>query len=161
MIYSNKNIRRQDRLLGKETALEILEKGEYGVLSICSNDNSAYGIPLNYVWDKENIIYIHCAPEGQKLEMIRNNNKLSFCVVGQTNIVSNKFTTAYESIVIQCEARLGLSEEERMKALSLFLSKYSPEDKEIGMKYAAKSFHRTEIIRLEIINISGKSKDVR
>ena len=47
-----------------------------------------------------------------------------------------------------------------MKALELLLDKLSPEDKVVGMKYAEKSFHRTEIIRLDIDNWSGKCKRV-
>ena len=52
----------------------------------------------------------------------------------------------------------GLSAEERMKALKLILMKYSPDDVEVGLKYAEKSFHRTEILRIQIKSISGKNK---
>lgn len=38
---------------------------------------------------------------------------------------------------------------------------YSPDDKTVGAKYAEKSFHRTEIICLDIETISGKGKTVR
>lgn len=48
-----------------------------------------------------------------------------------------------------------------MKALLLILDKYSPNNKEIGMKYAEKSFHRTNIIRLDIIEVSGKTKRIK
>lgn len=47
-----------------------------------------------------------------------------------------------------------------MSALSLFLSKYCPNDKIVGLKYAEKSFTRTEIIRLDIEEVSGKTKNV-
>jgi uncharacterized protein len=49
---------------------------------------------------------------------------------------------------------------ERMKALELLLDKYSPNDKETGMKYAEKSFSRTEVIRLDVVEWSGKKKVV-
>lgn len=41
----------------------------------------------------------------------------------------------YESVVVKCKAETGLS--------------------------AEKSFHRTEIIKLTILSMSGKAKDVR
>jgi hypothetical protein len=53
---------------------------------------------------------------------------------------------------------VGLTAEERRKALSLLLDKLSPNDKEVGMMYAEKSFHRVEIIRMEIKEYSGKCK---
>jgi hypothetical protein len=45
-----------------------------------------------------------------------------------------------------------------MKALEIFIDKDSPMDKETGMKYAGKSFFRTEIVKLDIEKWSGKSK---
>ena len=100
MQYNNKQVRRQDRLLEQAKALELLEIGEYGVLSLALAEDGPYGIPLNYVWDKKNAIYFHCANDGRKLETLKQNNKASFCVVGKTNVVPIKFSTGYESIVL-------------------------------------------------------------
>jgi nitroimidazol reductase NimA-like FMN-containing flavoprotein (pyridoxamine 5'-phosphate oxidase superfamily) len=158
--FDNSKVRRQDRLLDETTARHILENGEYGVLSMLTEESEAYGIPINYVWDGKQSIYLHCAKEGRKIRNIAFSNNVSFCVVGKTDVVSNKFTTGYESIVLSCVAFIGLQPEERMKALELLLEKYSPEDKETGMKYAQKSFDQTEIIRLDISDWSGKTKIV-
>lgn len=160
MNYNNENVRRQDRLLDETAAEALLQTSEYGVLSMVTEENSGYGIPINYVWDGQASIYLHCAPEGRKLLAITRNNNVSFCVVGQTNVVSNKFTTGYASIVLQCKAHIHLKPKERMKALELLLDKYSPNDKETGMKYAEKSFNRTEVIRLNVVEWSGKTKVV-
>jgi nitroimidazol reductase NimA-like FMN-containing flavoprotein (pyridoxamine 5'-phosphate oxidase superfamily) len=160
MNYNNETVRRQDRLLDETAAEALLQNGEYGVLSMVSEENSGYGIPINYAWDGNSSIYLHCAPEGRKLLSVTQNNKVSFCVVGQTKVVSNKFTTGYASIVLNCQAHVHLKPKERMKALELLLDKYSPNDKETGMKYAEKSFSRTEIIRLDIVEWSGKTKEV-
>lgn len=160
MIYSNADVRRQDRLLDETAAREILMSGEYGVMSVFSDESGAYGFPVNYVWDGENCIYLHCAPEGKKLRCLDINNKVSFCVIGRTNVISDQFTTEYESIILECTAVRNLEEDERMKAFSLIIEKYSPQDKITGMKYAKGAYHQTEIIRLEIIKWSGKRKKV-
>lgn len=159
-MYNNDNIRRQDRLLDEKSAYQLLECGEYGFLSLIKENGDAYGIPISYVWDGKESIYLHCAPTGEKLKCISHNPNVSFCVVGATKVIPYQFTTAYESIVVQCHAQTNLVPEERMYALELLLKKYSPNDTEIGMKYAEKSFHRTEIIRLNIIQFSGKSKRI-
>lgn len=158
MIYSQSDIRRQDRLLDEASARELLASGEYGLLSMYSSEEGAYGVPVNYVWDGENAIYLHCAPEGRKLRCIDANEEVSFCVVGTTRVIAEKFTTHYESIILQCRAERNLPAEVRMKALLLLLEKYSPHEGETGIKYAEKSFHRTEIIRLVIEKWSGKRK---
>lgn len=160
MKYTNKQIRRQDRLLEEERAMNLLKAGEYGVLSMLTEEDSAYGIPVNYVWDGNSSVYIHCAPEGRKLHCLAYCNRISFCIVGRTHVISHQFTTEYESIILSGRAYTGLGEEERMQALHLLIDKYSPNDKHTGAKYAEKSFHRTEIIRLDIETVSGKCKRI-
>ncbi len=157
MKYNNESVRRQERLLPEEEALRLLKEGEYGVLSLTTPEG-AYGIPISFVWDGGNRIYFHCAPEGRKLQAIDHSPKASFCIVGRTCVQSAKFTTLYESVVVSGTVCTGLTAEERMHALELILDKYSPADKEVGMKYAAGSFARTEIIRLDMEQVSGKSK---
>ena len=161
MTYSNENVRRQDRLLDEESARNLLAKSEYGVLSMVDDEGGAYGLPISFVWDGGEYIYLHCAPVGHKLRSIAQEPRVSFCVVGKTNVLSSKFTTEYESVVARCTATIGLSAEERMNALRLLLHKYSPNDMEVGMQYAERSFARTEIIRLQITTFSGKSKRVK
>jgi nitroimidazol reductase NimA-like FMN-containing flavoprotein (pyridoxamine 5'-phosphate oxidase superfamily) len=157
MIYSTAEIRRQDRLLPESKALELLRSGEYGVMSMCCDDSAAYGVPVNYVWDGRQAIYIHCAATGKKLKCIDRNNLVSFCVVGNTKVIPSRFATEYESIIIECRASVNLPADERMRALMLLVEKYSPGAGEKGKKYAEKYFHETEIIRLDVDKWSGKS----
>lgn len=160
MEYNNSAIRRQDRVLAEERAYDLLRDGEHGVLSMVSTEGEAYGVPVSYAWDGKDAIYIHCAPEGRKLRCIANNEATSLCVVGHTHVLASKFTTNYESIIVKCKAETGLSAEERMDALRLIIEKYAAQFREIGEKYAEKSFHRAEIIKLTMLSMSGKAKDV-
>lgn len=160
MKYTTSNIRRQDRLLDEGQALHLLKNSEYGVLSVQAENGGAYAVPVNYAWDGGSSLYIHCAPEGRKLRCIDACNRVSFCVVGRTKILPAKFSTEYESIVLSCTAIRNLQADERMKALMLLLEKYSPGEMESGRKYAEKSFDRTEVIRLDISEWSGKSKKI-
>lgn len=49
MRYSNNPIRRQDRLLDINLAVNILKNGEYGVLSMQDDNGGGYGIPISHV----------------------------------------------------------------------------------------------------------------
>ena len=77
MKYSNEQVRRQDRLMDEAAARRLLKEGEYGILSMQSEDGGGYGIPVSYVWDGGDLIYIHCAPEGRKLRCIDACAKVS------------------------------------------------------------------------------------
>ena len=63
MKFNNETVRRRDRLMTEERALELLRTAEYGVLNMIDADGLPYGIPVNHVWDGDSSIYIHCAPE--------------------------------------------------------------------------------------------------
>lgn len=154
-----REIRRKDRVWENDEAIILLENGEYGFLSMVGTDGYGYGIPISFAKDGDSL-YFHCAPEGYKLECLTANPKISFCVVGETRIISNQFTTAYQSVIAFGTAHLNLEVEERMHALRLLVDKYSADFKEIGEKYIAKSFYRTNIVRLDIEHLSGKSKKI-
>ena len=50
MKYDVSKIRRKDRILDEKSAIALLEKGEYGVLSMVDGDSS-YAVPVNFVFD--------------------------------------------------------------------------------------------------------------
>ena len=160
MKYNNDQVRRRDRLLTEQRAIELIEGAEYGVLSMTDEEGMPYAIPVNHVWDGESALYVHCAPEGKKLRAIAKNPHVCLCIVGDVNLLPANFTTEYESVVIYGLARTGLDEDERMKALHLLINKLSPEHKQLGEKYTQASFHRTEIIKIEMQEFSGKCKKV-
>lgn len=159
MEYRNDCVRRQDRLLDEGRARELLLGGEYGFLAMASSEGG-YGIPVNYAVE-DDTIYIHCAPEGRKLRIIEGeDDRVSFCVAGKTCPVPEKFTTAYESVVVEGRARVVASDGERHRALELLVEKYSPDYASVGAKYIEKSFHRTAVIAIDGERWSGKAKRV-
>lgn len=157
-----KEIRRKDRVLEDNRRIdEILQQSEYGFLSLGTLDLNgyAYGLPMSYAYDEESrSLYFHCAPEGQKLDAMRNNNKVSFCVVGKSQPMPKNFTTLYESVVIFGKASLDLPEEEKRKALRLIVLKYAPDYQESGEKYMGISWNKTYCFKIEIEYITAKAK---
>ena len=154
-----RQIRRKDRILDDEQAKYLLEAGEYGVLSMCGINGYGYGIPINYVLDEQHI-YFHCAPDGFKLDSIQQNNRVSFCVVGRTQVLPSQFSTNYECAMVFGRIAFDLDDDEQYKALDLLVAKYSPDHVDVSKKYINKSFHRTHILRLDIDHLSGKAKSI-
>jgi len=149
-------MRRQDRQISESEAIEILQKGEFGVLSMCTPDSGGYGIPLNFAL-KNIAIYFHCALEGSKLEYLRKNNRVSFCVIGRTNVLPSQFGTVYES-AIAFGVAIEVEGEEKHEALMLFLEKYSADYIQEGTEYMIKAFKRVKVIKLSIETITGKAR---
>jgi nitroimidazol reductase NimA-like FMN-containing flavoprotein (pyridoxamine 5'-phosphate oxidase superfamily) len=149
-------MRRKDRMITDTETLSILEKGEYGILSTVSSDNEPYGVPLNYCLINE-CIYFHCAVEGRKIDNINNNPKVSFCVVGETEILPDKFGTNYESCIVQGLAS-ELFGEEKQLALEGLIHKYSKDFVSEGLKYIEKLKDKTRVFKISIESISGKAR---
>ena len=151
-----KMMRRKDRLLPNDEALSIIEKGEYGVLSTVSSSNEPYGVPLNYCLINDNI-YFHCALEGQKLDNISSNSKVSFCVVGETLIQPDKFATKFESYIVQGTA-IEVFDEEKQMALEGLIKKYSGQFESEGLDYIKKVKSKARVIKIIQKSFSGKAK---
>ena len=151
-----KEIRRKDRQIEKKKAEEVLKNGEYGVLATINKNNYPYGVPLSYVF-YNGAIYFHSATEGQKLENIENNNKVSFTVVGKTDIIAEKFTTKYESVIIFGRA-VEVSKKEKEEALLELIKKYSPDHVEEGRKYIEKTGSAAKVIKIKSDHMSGKAR---
>ncbi|MDP4209552.1 MAG: pyridoxamine 5'-phosphate oxidase family protein [Bacteroidota bacterium] len=152
----NNTIRRQDRKISDSEAIAILQKGEFGILSMCTPDNEGYGIPLNFAL-QGNAIYFHCAIEGSKLEYLRNNNKVSFCVVGKTEVLPSKFGTIYESAIASGTASV-VDGNEKYDALMHIIQKYSGNYIEEGKGYIQKFYDKVNVIKLSIESITAKAR---
>lgn len=152
-----REMRRQDRKTSEEQAYRILEAGEYGVLSTTCSNGYAYGVPLSYAYHNGNI-YFHCAVEGQKLDNIKFNNKVSFCVVGKTEVLPGNFSTKYESAIVFGKAS-EVFDDEKKEALVAILRKYSPQFMEKGMEYIKNDSSKAKVIKIEIEHIAGKSRE--
>ncbi len=151
-----KEMRRQDRKIDNTAAARILEEGQYGILSTTGSSGYAYGVPVSYAYSN-GCIYFHCAVEGQKLENIEYNNKVSFCVVGATELLPEKFSTKYESVIVFGKAS-EVYGDEKQEALVAILRKYSPEYMDKGMKYINNDSSKTKVIKIEPEHMTGKAR---
>jgi len=149
-------IRRKDRQITNEEIEVILINGEYGFISTISGNGYPYVVPISYVY-YDNHIYFHCATEGEKLNNIRQNNKVSFCVVTDTQVLPEKFSTNYKSVVAFGEAS---EVEDDLKGDILFeiLNKYSPQFLVEGKKYIEGFKNKTKVIKIDIQHVAGKGR---
>ena len=92
---------------------------------------------------------------GYAIENIKQNSKVSFCAVGETNVLPSKFGTEYESVVVFGAASQAKGTE-RYNALIGLLEKYSADFIEEGKAYIEQKDKVTKVIKIEISDITGK-----
>lgn len=151
-----REMRRKDRELKNDEVIEILRDNDYGILSTVGQDGYPYAVPISYVYINDSI-YFHCAIEGHKLDNIKNNDKVSFCVVGKTCVLPDKFSTKYESVIIFGRANEVFHNEKNTVLLGV-LNKYSPDYIEKGKAYIANAGVKTKVIKISIEHASGKAR---
>lgn len=147
-------MRRTDKGLSERETRDLLVQGDYGILSTVGTDGQPYGIPLNYVFSNDGI-YFHCATIGQKLDNIVAEKRVSFCVVGNVQVLPEEFATRYKSAIAFGSAQ-EISGDERLDALVWLLEKYSPDFLESGLEYIKKHDKATKVIKITIEQLSGK-----
>ncbi len=150
-----REMRRKDRAIDQKAAMAILHKCEYGILSMLDSEGP-YGLPLNFAVEND-AIFFHSAPEGRKIDALKDDPRVSFCVVGNTEVMAEKFSTRYESVIVSGNAYL-CEEVEKRHGLRLLLEKYSPDHIEAGMKYIDGSHRETAVYRIRIKSITGKAR---
>jgi nitroimidazol reductase NimA-like FMN-containing flavoprotein (pyridoxamine 5'-phosphate oxidase superfamily) len=151
-----RELRRKDRAISEEEAMALLSRAEYGFLSTVSENGKPYGVPLNYCVI-EGGIYFHCAIEGRKIDNIKQNKSVSFCAVGNTEILPDQFGTKYESVIVSGDIEEVFDNIKQM-ALEGLLHKYSGDFFEKGLEYIASLGKKTRVFKITIKSLSGKAR---
>lgn len=169
-------MRRKDRQMNEDFALDVIDKSEFGVLGIYKE--SIYTMPLSMVRDGKNL-YFHSAPEGKKVDMIEDGDNVSVSFVSRVhvpNILSREdilekiaekkfaeigskvFTTEFESAHVEGKIFHIKDETETIEALMLIGKKYTPDLVDLAEEFIKKSLHRTRVYKIIIEEIKGKRK---
>ena len=148
-------MRRSKQILAKERAEEILNKATSGVLAVSGDEGYPYAVPLSYVYE-DGKIYLHCAKEGHKIDGIRRNEKVSFCVVDKDQIVPEKLTTYFRSAIAFGKAKIVSEDSTKRHALELLVKKYSPGYEAAGEEAIRKELGTTCIVEVTVDSLSGK-----
>ncbi|GFP75875.1 pyridoxamine 5'-phosphate oxidase family protein [Clostridium fungisolvens] len=151
-----REMRRKDREIDKTEVIEILESGEYGILATLSENGYPATVPLSYVYF-DNYIYFHSATEGEKLDNIEKNSNVSFCVVLDTEVLPDKFSTRFKSVVAYGHAS-EVTGDMKDKVLYKLIEKYSKDFLEQGKIYIEKAKDKTKVVGIEVVKVTGKAR---
>ena len=151
-----REMRRKRQVLSKEEISSVLYRGTSGVLALSGNDYYPYAVPISYIYDGENF-YFHCAKSGHKLDAVQQNEKVSFCVIDQDEIVPDKYTSYFRSVIAFGRMEVIKDEKEKLTAIEKLAVKYAPNDTAIGRKNAIdREWTPLCMLKMRIDHITGK-----
>lgn len=151
-----REMRRKKQQLSPEECAQILQQGTSGVLALAGDDGYPYAVPLSYVYDGQTV-YFHSAKTGHKIDAAARDPKASFCVIAQDDVLPEKFTTCFRSVIVFGKIRILTDEAEKRTAIEKLALRYSPhvpeKDREAEI---AREWPAFCILALEPEQISGK-----
>lgn len=150
-----REMRRSKQRLPREVAVEILERNTSGVLALSGDEGYPYAVPMSYVY-ADGKIYFHSAKNGHKIDAIQRNEKASFCVIDQDQIVPEKYTTFFRSVIVFGRLRLVEDVEEMRRIAATLAMKYSADFNEGIPKEINASIRNMAVLELTIDHITAK-----
>ncbi len=148
-------MRRKEKEIRETAAIEdVIRRAQVCRLAMC-RDGQPYVVPLNFGY-AERTVYIHCAKEGRKLEMIEANPEVCFEVDLDHTLESAakacKFGFKYKSVIGFGQASLVKDRTEKEAALKIIMAHYSDEE----FSFTSKETDMVAVIKVELTEITGK-----
>lgn len=144
--------------------------GVFDIVDRCSvvhlgmvDNGKPYVVALNFGYDREGdtlIMYLHCAMEGKKIEILRNNLDVYFqmdCVnefIKGTSERPCSYCWRYDSVMGNGQVEFVEDIQEKTHALNRLIQHVGKTDEIFSFPPA--SFARTRVLRIRSNDITGK-----
>lgn len=153
-------MRRKDREIAEQARIEeVIEACRCCRLGLC-RDGLAYIVPMNFAYIKEErVFYFHSAPEGRKLELIRENSMAAFELDTGHEVMEGQdacgYGFRYRSVMGKGKIELIEEKEEKTRALSLLMEHYTGRR---DWEFRPEVLKRTAVIKLTVLEMTGKER---
>jgi len=152
-------MRRDDREIRDRKAIRALMQ-EALVCRIGLADGLApYVVPMNFGLG-ENCLYLHCATEGRKLEILRKNDRVCFEMDLLRDIKQAPeacgWSARYDSVIGFGRAVVLADADQKRLGLDRIMDHYGARG---PFRYSEEVLARTAVIRIDITEISGKRRE--
>ncbi len=156
-----KIMRRNDKeITDKETLFAIIDQSPYVTLAFAGD--TPYAVPLDFSRLADHI-YVHCAKEGRKIDLINANKQVFLLFVNYGGIfchtpgVACGLSTKFTSVMASGEASLVDDLAEKEEAFAAMLVKHKSEPLPIPPKALDKTF----MFKVKILAMSGKQNPAK
>ena len=128
-----------------------------GVLSVSGDEGYPYGMPMNHWYNSEDgNIYFHCGRSGHRLDALKLNSKVSFCVYDEGYRNEGEWALNIKSVIVFGEIEIM----DDIGMISDYTAKLSRKftDDEAYIQREIEAFgHETLLLKLVPVHICGKA----
>ena len=151
-----RDLTRKKQQLSEEECLKLLRDTKRGVLSVNGDDGYPYGTPINHYYDDaDGRIYFHGGKYGHKVDAMKRDDRVSFCVINDGERKGDDWFLTFESVIVF--GRMELIEDPEIIAVqSEKLSRKFTDDDSYIRYEIERSGPGTLMYAMKIENICGK-----
>jgi nitroimidazol reductase NimA-like FMN-containing flavoprotein (pyridoxamine 5'-phosphate oxidase superfamily) len=156
-----KSIRRKEKEISdKNEMLAILENARYITIAMCA-DNEPYLVTLSHGYDRErNCIYFHCAREGKKIDILKDQNKVWGQALMDKGYVQGSCDHLYATTQFMGRVTFVENSDEKKHALEVMINVLEDDPQKVpDTQLTEKSIEGVQIGRINIEYMSGKKSD--
>lgn len=155
-ITNFREMRRKDRQMTEEQAVEIIKAQKRGVLSVCGDEGYPYGVAINYGYVNGRIYMHSTSAESHKVDAIRRNEKVCLTIVEKEELDVAEYTTHYRSVIVFGKARILDDEPEKVIAIGKMMQGIVPAHKGNIMEHYGSVPSDFTMIEIVPEHITGK-----
>ena len=156
IIMEWRGMRRFKQQVSEQECLEVLKKEKRGVLALHGENGYPYALPTNYFYNEEDgLIYFHGAREGNKIDLLKKDNRVSFCVFTQGFQKEGDWAYNPTSVIIRGRITVVRDSEQIRKQCRKLGMKYYPSERSVDEVMRSTS-GRVCILALTIDYMTGK-----
>ena len=151
-----RELTRKNKQLSEKECIELLKSETRGVLSVVGDGGYPYGMPINYWYNEEDgCIYFHCGKNGHRVDALKANDKVSFCVYDHGVREEGDWALNVKSVIVFGKMEL-LDDMETIVSVSTALCHKFTQDEAYIEKEIQTHAHATLILKLVPRNLCGK-----
>jgi nitroimidazol reductase NimA-like FMN-containing flavoprotein (pyridoxamine 5'-phosphate oxidase superfamily) len=153
-----KGIRRKEKAINDLSEMkEIIRSVQYVTVALCK-DNEPYLVSLSHGYDPaKNCIYFHCAGEGKKIEILKENNVVWGQALIDKGYIQGACDHLYATVQFKGSVVFIDDFEEKKEALLNMIHKLDANPEAVAEEQLTeKSITRVTIGRIDIDYLSGK-----
>lgn len=122
-----RDMRRKERQMTEEQIHDVLRSSDYGILSVISEDNTPYGVPVNYGYSDGKLYIHHTVNESFLNECLCFSEKVCFTIVSRHEMDKEIFSTHYDSVIVFGKARIITEPTEKIDAMMKMMRHLAPD----------------------------------
>ncbi len=152
-----RQMRRIKQQVSEEECRRILSEEKRAAFSVIGDGGYPYTIPVDFYYDEEdNMIYLHGAKAGHKIDAIKNCDKVCFTTWNQGFKTEGNWEWNSTSVVVFGRAKIMDDRnvwEDKLRKMTI---KYYPTVQEAEAEMRTPPINAVQMIAIEIEHMTGK-----